>query len=68
LEFSRRDALNRRLQAVDAALERIDAGSYGVCTGCGTPIPEKRIAADPAVSLCISCQAASEAGLLLSTL
>lgn len=63
IEFSRRDALNRRLRLVDEALDRIGGGSYGACEQCGITIAEKRLAADPAVSLCVRCQAAAEMGV-----
>ena len=44
-----------RLQQIDAALERLDAGEYGYCVACGDDIPAKRLAIDPAVARCISC-------------
>jgi DnaK suppressor protein len=68
IEFSRREALQRRLHFVDEALERIGAGSYGTCRECGRKIAEKRLAADPAVSLCVECQAASETSVASSSL
>ena len=51
-EQARRD---RRLQQVRAALKRIDDDSYGDCLRCGEPVEDKRLAADPAATLCISC-------------
>ena len=44
-----------RLQRIDAALKRIDDGSYGECLECGEPIPPRRLEIDPAVPLCVSC-------------
>lgn len=41
---------------VDAALERIDAGTFGRCTGCDREIPAERLAAMPTAELCVSCQ------------
>jgi DnaK suppressor protein len=60
VEYRHREALSRRLHQLDDALERIDSGVYGLCAECGVRIVEKRLASDPAVSLCIGCQAASE--------
>ena len=44
------------LTAIDAALQRIDEGTYGVCTRCGKPISPERLEARPWASLCIDCQ------------
>lgn len=35
------------VQEIDDALMRIDAGTYGVCTGSGKPIPKERLRAIP---------------------
>ena len=40
---------------IDAALTRIKNGYYGTCTSCGEKIPEKRLAALPYVTTCVSC-------------
>ena len=45
----------RRLDAVDAALARVDAGSYGRCVVCAGPIAAERLAARPTASTCIAC-------------
>jgi len=60
LEFSRRESLNRRLRQLDEALARAHSGMYGICLDCGAGITESRLAADPAVALCVACQAGSE--------
>lgn len=41
------------LTEVEDALKRIEAGTYGRCTMCGEPIPEKRLEAMPWVALCV---------------
>jgi len=46
------------LADVDAAVERLDAGTYGVCEGCGSPIGEPRLEARPVARTCIRCAAA----------
>ena len=44
------------LAQVDAALERMNEGTYGVCQRCGQKIGEERLEAFPYVAYCISCQ------------
>ncbi len=48
------------LNQVNAALARIEAGTYGKCTNCGRPIQPARLRALPYVALCIDCQTKSE--------
>lgn len=55
-EENERDAL----ADVKAALERIDAGTYGTCARCGADIPTQRLEAVPSASLCIQCKEAEE--------
>jgi DnaK suppressor protein len=50
------------LAAIDAALERIAQGAYGVCTRCGRPISPERLEARPWASLCIGCRRQEERG------
>ena len=50
-----RDRLQARLAAVDAALDRVAAGSYGRCVTCGQPIAEERLSARPDVATCVRC-------------
>jgi len=45
--------LTESLREVDAALDRIESGTYGLCEACGEPIEEVRLAADPLVRLCL---------------
>ena len=40
---------------INAALTRIEDGSYGLCKKCGEAIPENRLQAVPYTSLCVSC-------------
>ncbi len=49
------DAARRRLAQVDAALVRVDDGSYGTCTTCGRAIAAGRLEALPATPVCVSC-------------
>lgn len=45
---------------IQAALDRISAGEYGLCTECGAPIGERRLSVVPEASHCIDCQEAAE--------
>jgi DnaK suppressor protein len=44
------------LRGVEAALARIDRGTYGTCVRCDAPIPVERLEILPAVDLCMTCQ------------
>ena len=46
--------LEARLLEVDAALARIDAGTYGVCRICGEKIEHARLEANPSAPTCIA--------------
>ncbi|WP_297889929.1 TraR/DksA family transcriptional regulator [Sulfurihydrogenibium sp.] len=41
------------IRAIDAALERIENGTYGICEVCGKEIEEERLQAVPWTNLCI---------------
>lgn len=45
----------QELEDLDAARQRVDAGSYGVCVKCGRPIGAERLDVLPAVLRCIDC-------------
>lgn len=57
--YERNLALERELEhelgAVKTALERFDLGVYGLCAVCDHPIPEDRLEAYPAASMCLEC-------------
>jgi RNA polymerase-binding protein DksA len=52
----------RLIAAIDSALSRIDAGSYGVCASCGEPIAPERLEALPWTTRCIACKRREERG------
>ncbi len=62
-ERSQVDALirqaERHLDEIDAALARVEDGSYGVCEVCGAPIPEPRLRARPVARTCVGCAGAA---------
>jgi DnaK suppressor protein len=52
----------RLLVAIDAALGRIEDGTYGKCVNCGAQIPVERLEAMPWATLCIDCKRLEERG------
>ncbi len=50
------------LTQIDAALERIEQGTYGTCTSCGREIQPERLEASPWAALCIDCKRKLEGG------
>jgi RNA polymerase-binding protein DksA len=51
----------QEMSQVEAALRRLDAGTYGDCAGCGEPIPLQRLLVQPAAERCAACQSRFEA-------
>jgi DnaK suppressor protein len=49
-----------QLALVDAALRRIEDGSYGLCNDCGAKIPAARLHAAAEAARCIACQEKTE--------
>jgi RNA polymerase-binding transcription factor DksA len=43
------------LRAIEAALNRIESGSFGLCAKCGEPISKERLDAVPHAALCMEC-------------
>ncbi len=58
-DLALRDHNEQHLAAIDAALARLDAGTYGQCTSCHNPIAPERLEARPWAALCIDCQRAA---------
>jgi len=48
------------IEAIDRALGRIAAETYGVCERCGSSIPQERLDALPATMSCVVCARARE--------
>lgn len=47
---------------IDAALARLDDGTFGTCTRCGKQVDRARLTALPYAELCVSCKQLDEAG------
>lgn len=58
-DLALRERNELHLAAVDAALARLDDGSYGRCLSCHRPIAPERLEALPWAELCIDCQRAA---------
>src|SRR3954452_21598270 len=61
LEVTLQDNEGHLLAQYDAALKRIDEGTFGTCTSCGQQISEERLDTLPYVELCIDCAKKREA-------
>jgi len=61
-ELAMRERANLHLEAVDAALARLDDGTYGTCAQCGRPIAAERLEALPWAAHCIECQTVVDRG------
>lgn len=56
LDYTLEENSENVLAEIDAALKRIEAGTYGVCINCGKQIPPERLEALPWATLCIDCK------------
>src|SRR4029453_13357240 len=54
--FATRERLVERVNRIVAAIERLDAGEYGVCVECGEAIAPARLRVMPEVTTCVRCQ------------
>jgi RNA polymerase-binding transcription factor DksA len=52
--------LSAEIRDVEAALERVRTGLYGLCVDCGTPISASRLRAMPTARRCMRCQVGTE--------
>ncbi|MCK4402827.1 MAG: TraR/DksA C4-type zinc finger protein [Dehalococcoidia bacterium] len=59
-ELEKRLALEKKLRGtlaeIEHALEKYEAGTYGLCDSCGQPIELTRLQALPQANLCLSCK------------
>ena len=56
LAYNTRDLLAQS----EKAIERMDAGTYGVCESCGQAIGKARLQAFPRATLCVTCKQREE--------
>lgn len=68
VESSIVDRKSNRLEQINAALNRIDDGTYGTCAKCGKDIDPRRLEAEPSALLCIDDASAEDANVATPTL
>ncbi|MDP3727730.1 MAG: TraR/DksA C4-type zinc finger protein [bacterium] len=56
IAVSRLNGKRAAFYAIDAAIRKFDAGTYGLCEHCGNLIPEARLCAIPETRYCVTCQ------------
>ncbi|NOY70439.1 MAG: RNA polymerase-binding protein DksA [Deltaproteobacteria bacterium] len=59
-ELRIRDREHKLIKKVKKALDRISAGSFGICEKCGDEISFERLKARPVTTLCIDCKTKQE--------
>jgi RNA polymerase-binding protein DksA len=62
IDYTLGDNAEQVISEIDAALQRIEDGTYGFCASCGREIPSARLEANPWASLCIDCKRKAEGG------
>jgi DnaK suppressor protein len=55
-DLALRDKSGKGLELVDAALARLDDGTFGLCLRCGVVIPDGRLEVLPWAAFCVRCQ------------
>jgi len=56
-----RDRENKLIKKIKKALDRIEAGTFGICESCGEDISTERLKARPVTTQCIDCKTKEEA-------
>jgi RNA polymerase-binding protein DksA len=62
IDYTLGDNAEQVLAEIEAALQRIDDRTYGICFNCGNEIPRERLEVNPWASLCIDCKRRAEGG------
>ncbi|MCX5922654.1 MAG: TraR/DksA family transcriptional regulator [Candidatus Dependentiae bacterium] len=60
LQVSLQDTEREEYNRILLAIEKVDDGTYGICSDCGQPISEKRLKSYQNAARCIVCQEAFE--------
>src|SRR3990172_7891019 len=55
-----RDRDRKLVAKIKEAIKRIEAGTFGICQGCGGGVGEKRVMSRPGTSLSIDCKTVAE--------
>ena len=59
-ELRIRDRERKLISKIKDALDRLEAGTYGICEECGENISDERLEARPVTTLCIDCKKKQE--------
>jgi DnaK suppressor protein len=59
-ELRIRDRERKLINKIKDAIDRIDAGEFGICEECGDEISEARLKVRPVTTLCINCKMDAE--------
>ena len=62
IDYTLGDNAEQVLAEIEAAQQRIDDRTYGICFNCGNEIPRERLEVNPWASLCIDCKRRAEGG------
>jgi RNA polymerase-binding protein DksA len=62
IDYTLEENSERLLAAIDAALQRIEDGTFGICRTCGRSIDPERLDALPYTTQCIDCKRKEERG------
>ncbi len=62
IDYTLEENSEQVLAEIDAALQRIEDGTFGICGTCGQPIAPERLEAMPWVTQCIDCKRKAERG------
>ena len=54
------EQVDDELLEIEAAVQRLERGTYGTCQACGRPIGDERLEAMPATRFCVEDQAKAE--------
>jgi DnaK suppressor protein len=60
LNLSCRESIGQEMREIGEALERVNAGAFGLCESCGATISPERLEAIPYATLCRECKMAEE--------
>ena len=61
LRLERMEAAGKEMEEIEAALERLHDGIFGICEECGKAISVERLTAIPYARLCLGCKQVEEA-------
>jgi DnaK suppressor protein len=60
MNLSLKDTALEKIKSIQTALERLQAGGYGLCRNCGQPIDPERLEVLPHTTLCVDCAKANK--------